>query len=424
MEVLTVGEVSRYINNLLRSDPILAQVWIRGEISNLSRSAAGHFYFTLRDESSQLKCVLFRGAVARLGIAPERGAAVVLHGNVAFYEAGGACEVCVDLLYPEGVGLAQLELEALKLKLEAEGLFAPERKRPLPPFPHRIGLVTSGTGAVLHDVLQVLGRRYPLAEVVLAPTTVQGERAPAEICAALDRLARLHEGGERLDVVIVARGGGSEQELAIFNDERVARAFFGCPVPIVSAIGHETDFTLVDYVADLRAPTPSAAAELVAPDAEMIRELIGELSRRARGAIDRLVQDARFDLEVAYDRLLSRSPAAEVARCRAELKAGLRRAASGVELRVRLAREQVRGRTLQLEALSPERTIGRGYAVLQTDSGLVVRSIQQVVIGESLDITVRDGAVRSRAESVRARGLTQSLEPGTGEEHGVRVSNI
>src|ERR671931_679865 len=310
MEVFAVSEVSRHIGELLEADPLLSNVWIRGEIGNLSRSPAGHFYFSLRDPGSQLKCVLFRGAAARLGTLPERGAAVILHGNVAFYAAGGVCEVCVDLLYPEGVGLARLELEALKLKLEAEGLFAPERKRPLPPFPRRIGLVTSDGGAVLHDVLQVLGRRYPLVEVVLASCSVQGERAPAEICAALARLAELHAGGEALDLIIVARGGGAEQELAVFNDERVVRACFGCPVPIVSAIGHETDVTLVDFVADLRAPTPSAAAELVAPDLAVLRDMVTELAAHGAEAISGILQEAQYDFQLAYDRLLSRSPAA------------------------------------------------------------------------------------------------------------------
>jgi exodeoxyribonuclease VII large subunit len=415
MQVLAVSEVSRYIADLLRSDPGLADVWIRGEISSLSRSPAGHYYFTLRDGSSQLKCVLFRGAVARLGMAPERGAAVVLHGNVSFYEAGGTLEVCVDLLYPEGVGLARLQLEALKLKLEAEGLFALERKRPLPAFPTRIGLVTSDQGAVLHDVLQVLGRRYPLVEVVLAATTVQGERAPTEICAALNRLARLHQRGESLDLIIVARGGGSEQELAVFNDERVARAFFGCPVPVVSAIGHETDVTLVDFVADLRAPTPSAAAELVAPDVEVLRDLVADLARRAEYALEQQLQEARYELRLARDRLLSRSPAAELARRRVEVRAELRRGLASLEQAIRLAREQLRGRSLQLEALSPERTLGRGYAVCTLASGVVLRSIQQTAPGEEIDITVGDGLIRGRAEGRAARAERRN---GSANERG------
>ena len=397
MQVLSVSDLSRYIGDLLRSDLLLGDVWIRGEIGNLSRSSAGHYYFVLHDGASQLKCVLFRGAAARIGAYPERGEAVILHGKVAFYEAGGTCEICVDLLYPEGVGLARMELEALKLRLEAEGLFAEERKRPIPPFPRRVGLVTSDGGAVLHDVLQVLGRRYPLAEVILAATSVQGERAPGEICAALEGLARLHRDDEPLDVIIVARGGGAEQELAVFNDERVARAFFGCPVPIVSAIGHETDVTLVDFVADLRAPTPSAAAELIAPDVETLRELLIDLTRRAGLAARGAVQEAHFDLQLARDRLLSRSPAAEVARRRAELEAGLRRGRAGLEQQLRLAREQVRGRALQLEALSPVRTLERGYAVCTLESGEVLRSVEQVRAEEQIDIRIADGQVLSRA---------------------------
>src|SRR5919197_5980667 len=426
MEVFAVSEVSRHIGELLEADPLLSDVWIRGEIGNLSRSPAGHFYFSLRDPGSQLKCVLFRGAAARLGTLPERGAAVILHGNVAFYAAGGVCEVCVDLLYPEGIGLARLELEALKLKLEAEGLFAPERKRPLPPFPRRIGLVTSDGGAVLHDVLQVLGRRYPLVEVFLASSSVQGEHAPAEICAALDRLADLHGGGQTLDLIIVARGGGAEQELAVFNDERVARAFFACPVPIVSAIGHETDFTLVDYVADLRAPTPSAAAELVVPDVDVLREMIVGLARRAEEAAWRWLDQARFSLKVAHDRLLSRSPAADLARRRAELEAERRRAVAAVEQRLLLAREQVRGRALQLEALSPVRTLERGYAVCTVESGAVLRSVHQVRADEQIDIRITDGLVVSRATARRAarrRATVNGHEERDGREQEVAVGD-
>ena len=424
MEVLAVSEVSRHIGELLEADPLLSDVWIRGEIGNLSRSPAGHFYFSLRDPGSQLKCVLFRGAAARLGTLPERGAAVILHGNVAFYAAGGVCEVCVDLLYPEGVGLARLELEALKLKLEAEGLFAPERKRPLPPFPRRIGLVTSDGGAVLHDILQVLGRRYPLVEVVLAAASVQGERAPGEICAALARLTRFHQSDQALDVIIVARGGGAEHELAVFNDERVARACFGCPVPIVSAIGHEIDVTLVDFVADLRAPTPSAAAELVVPDLAVLRDMVTELAGQGEEAVRRMLREARYDSQLAHDRLLSRSPAAELARRRVELTAELRRAQAGLEQALRLVREQLRGRVLQLAALSPERTLGRGYAVCSVASGAVLRSIRQVELGDPVDIRIIDGLIAGRAVGLRPAPSAVSQTDGHGEEHGVRIADV
>lgn len=405
MQVLAVSEVAARIGALLREDPVLADVWVRGEIANLSRSPAGHYYFTLRDATSQLRCVLFRGAAARIGITPERGAAVILHGVVRFYEPTGACEIGVDLLYPEGIGLARVELEALRMRLEAEGLFAPERKRPLPPFPRRIGLVTSDGGAVLHDVLQILGRRYPLAEVILAPASVQGERAAAEVCAALQRLGRLHLSGHRLDVIILARGGGAEEELAVFNDERVVRACFGCPVPIISAIGHETDVTLVDFVADLRAPTPSAAAEIVAPDVASLRTAVAQLARRAEDAARYLVRDHRYRLQALHDRLVRASPAHEIVRRRAEVEALARRGQATLEQRLRLAREQVNGRVLQLEALSPRRTLGRGYAICTLESGAVIRSTQDAAPGARIDITVADGVIESRVVESRLEGV-------------------
>jgi exodeoxyribonuclease VII large subunit len=260
--------------------------------------------------------------------------------------------------------------------------------------------------------------------VVLAATTVQGERAPGEICAALNRLARLHQQGEPLDLIILARGGGSEQELSVFNDERVARACFGCPVPIVSAIGHETDVTLVDFVADLRAPTPSAAAELVAPDVDVLRELAAELARRAEYALRQQLQEARYELRLARDRVLSRSPAAELARGRAEVRAELRRGLASLEQAVRLAREQLRGRGLQLEALSPERTLGRGYAVCALASGEVLRSINQTAPGDQIDITVSDGSVRGRAEARAPRTKRGNGSARSREAHGRRVANV
>lgn len=396
MQILGVTEVARYLNSLLRRDALLSDLWVRGEIASLSHSAAGHYYFSLRDATSQLRCVLFRGSAARLGTVPQNGAAVVLHGSMSLYEGSGACQLNVDLLYPEGLGLAQIKLEALRARLEKEGLFAPERKRGLPAFPRRIGLVTSGTGAVLHDILQVLGRRYPLAELVLAPASVQGERAPDEICAALDRLAREHTLGHTLDVIIVARGGGSQQDLAAFNEERVVRAFFGCPIPTVSAIGHETDVTLADLAADVRAVTPSAAAELVAPDVREIRQQVTDYVRRAEQATQARLAAARADLQLAERRLFSRSPRTQIAGLRAEIKALLYQGLASVEQRLGLAHEQVRGRLLQLEALSPARTLERGYAICTLESGLVVRSIEQVAQDDRLDVRLFDGRVASR----------------------------
>jgi exodeoxyribonuclease VII large subunit len=424
MEILSVSQVTRHIGQLIGADPILRDVWIRGEITNLTRSTAGHYYFSLRDPAAQLRCVLFRAAAARLGAVPQQGASVILHGKIAFFEPTGVCEVGVDLLYPAGVGVERLQLEALKLKLRSEGLFARERKRPLPPFPRRIGLVTSDGSAALHDVLHVLRRRYPLGEVVLAPASVQGERAPIEICAALDRLAREHQHGKRIDVAIVARGGGSEDELAVFNDERLARAFFGFPVPIVSAVGHERDITLVDYIADLRAPTPSAAAELVAPDVADLRKMTSQLAGRGHEAALRSLQGSRYQMESSQDRLRSRSPVRELARGRMEVRALLERGLAAAQQRVGLARETCHGRALQLEALSPLRTLERGYAICTLQAGAVLRSIYQVDSGQRVDIRVTDGVVSSEATGRRAAdGRTSrpsnKTRPASGGSEGV-----
>jgi exodeoxyribonuclease VII large subunit len=276
----------------------------------------------------------------------------------------------------------------------------------------------------MHDVLQVLARRYPLVEVVLAPTSVQGDRAAGEICTALARLTRLHQKGSAVDTIIVARGGGPEHDLAVFNDERVARAFFACPIPIVSAIGHETDFTLVDYVADLRAPTPSAAAELITPEASALREMATALVRRGREAVRRSLDEAHQDLRSAHGRLLSRSPAIDLARRRTELRAELRRGLASLEQRLSLAREQVHGRALQLEALSPERTIERGYAICTIASGQVLRSIYQVAPGNQLDIRVVDGLVVGQALERRPPDGQVGASVGFEEDHGVPIADV
>src|SRR5205823_2845983 len=239
MELLEVDEVASYVNDLFQADPLLRDLWVHGEVGDLTRAASGHLYFSLRGQGAQLRCVLFRGHVPKLVALPALGDAVILHGALSFYQARGSCDVLVDQVYPEGMGLARIQFEALRRRLEEEGLFELGRKRALPGFPRAIGVVSSESGAVIHDILTVLARRFPLAEVVFAPASVQGDQAPAEIVAALARLNR-HAERARLDLIVVARGGGSEGELACFNDERVVRAAFASKVPLVSAIGHET----------------------------------------------------------------------------------------------------------------------------------------------------------------------------------------
>ena len=283
--VFSVAELAAHIAEVLEADAVLRDVWLRGEVANVSRSPAGHYYFTLKESAGgqvQLRCVLFRGSAFNSPIMPANGLALVAHGSVRLYARQGSCEVLADLLFPEGVGLAQMEGERLYRQLESEGLFEPSRKRALPRLPRRIGIVSSERGAVIHDLLSVLERRFPLAEVVFLPAPVQGPGAAAAVAKAVGRLGRWQRDGHGIDVMVVARGGGSDEDLAAFNDERLVRAIFASPVPVVSAVGHETNLTLSDLVADLRAPTPSAAAELRAPDVSAIRGELRALQRRLR----------------------------------------------------------------------------------------------------------------------------------------------
>jgi exodeoxyribonuclease VII large subunit len=403
MRVFEVGEVGAYIKELLGDDEVLADLWVSGEIGNLSRSGAGHYYFALKDETSQIRAVLFRGAALRCGAEPRSGDAVVAHGKIAFYEPTGSCELCVDLLYPSGVGLAQLRFEALRLKLEEEGLFAAERKRALPEYPRRIGLVTSEGGVVLHDVLTVLMRRYPIAEVVFTHSAVQGDHAPTELVAALGRLGEWRgSDGLGVDVVIVGRGGGSPEELAAFNDEQVVRAVFASPWPVISAVGHETDVTICDYVADLRAPTPSAAAELVAPDLRVLTQEVRDLTARGRVAMEVALAAAHDDLRGGRDRLLIHAPVARIAWGRRAIRQEFDRARLLLEHRLATAREQLAGRHLQLAALSPAATLARGYGVVSLAGDGVVRSARDVGIGDELEIHLTDGVVDATAGGVRA----------------------
>lgn len=398
MRVYAVGEVGAYLQDLLGADEVLSDVWITGEITNFTRASSGHLYFSLKDDEGQLRSVMWRSYANRMAASPRAGDAVVAHGRLDFYPPQGSTQLVVDLLYPAGIGEGQLRFEALRLKLEEEGLFAEERKRPLPDFPRRIGLVTSETGAVYHDVVTVLSRRFPICQVVFCHASVQGDRAPAELVQALQRLAAWRDtDGSPLDVVIVGRGGGSPEELACFNDERLARAVFAAPWPVVSAVGHETDFSICDFVADHRAPTPSAAAEMVSPDLEALRLDLAELIERGKLTVEQTLDAAELDVRRARDRLLAHSPLTRIARDR---QATLDQAARGrlaLLGRLRSLEEQLAGRRLQLAALSPGATLGRGYSILVAATGEVVRSAADVAAGDSLSIALADGTVDATA---------------------------
>jgi len=425
MKLYSVAEIARYIRDLLRTDELLADVWIQGEIGSLSRSAAGHYYFTLVDERSQLSCVMFRSAAAMSGIQPESGLGVAVHGAFNFYEAGGKCELCIDLLYPSGLGLAHLQFEALRVKLEQQGLFSPERKRPLPSYPTRIGLLTSDGGVVLHDILNVIGRRYPAVEIVFAHSAVQGDYAPVELIEGLGLLAEHHRDTAPLDLIIIARGGGSAEDLAAFNDERLARAVFGFPAPVVSAVGHETDFTILDFVADVRAPTPSAASELVTPSMGDLRDGLRSWRLRGLGAVQRALANDRLRQLELRSRLAAASPALTAQSLRVQLNETLASRAAQLQSRLHMHQEQLTGRSLQLEALGPLRTLERGYAVLTANQRAVVTSWRDVQPGDAVQARLADGTVHGEVTSAdpeeRPNGATgnvrREFSPTTGDDH-------
>jgi exodeoxyribonuclease VII large subunit len=355
--VYSVVELAVRVAETLEHDPVLRDVWIRGEVVNVNRSPAGHYYFSLKDDHSQLRCVLFRGSAFNSPVMPANGLALVAHGAIHLYERNTTCELVADLLFPEGVGLGQMQGEQLYRQLEAEGLFEPSRKRPLPRRPRRIGIVSSERGAVIHDLLTILQRRYPLAEVIFAPAPVQGPGAADAMARAVGRLGRWQRDGQGIDVLVVARGGGSDDDLAAFNEERLVRAIFASPVPVVSAVGHETNLTLSDLVADLRAPTPSAAAELLAPDVANLRQDIRALERRAEQAMKQQLSQRRRATQDLMRRLRSLGPAATLSRGYAIVESEghvLRdavRVAPGDPLRIKLHRGRV---TSTVDAVEPE----------------------------------------------------------------------
>src|SRR5215216_1741912 len=302
MQILTVSQLNIYLRELLDADEIVRDIWIEGEVSNFVRASSGHCYFTLKEGEAQIKSACWRSSVARIPAMPSNGDAVLAHGRVASYEAGGQIQLYVDMIRPAGVGLLYARFEELKARLETEGLFDLSRKRELPPLPTRIGIVTSRTGAALQDILKVLRRRYPLAEVIIAACQVQGAGAAETVVEALYTLYE-----QNVDVIIVARGGGSIEDLWTFNEEIVARAVFASPVPLISGVGHETDTTIIDYVADLRAPTPSAAAELVAPDLEELRSDFALLSDQLVLSLERRLERHHTALQELRRRLLQQA---------------------------------------------------------------------------------------------------------------------
>jgi len=441
--VCTVGELAMRIKAQLEDQ--FPAVWVEGEISNLRTPSSGHAYFTLKDDTAQLRCVLFRGRGRRVAFQPEDGMQVLAFGGLDVYLARGEYQLVVELLEPKGVGALQLAFEQLKRRLEAEGLFDAARKRPLPPFPRTIGIVTSPTGAAIRDMLHVIDRRFADLHILITPVRVQGEEAPGEIVAALRDLQTV----EDLDVIIVGRGGGSIEDLWAFNDERVARAIAGCRVPVISGVGHETDFTIADFVADLRAPTPSAAAEVVVQEklqvaralvtlyealkqamasrlerdrervevlgkrrvltdaARALRDLyrrVDELTSRLTRAVRGSERQATHRLSLARNALRSLNPVARIANGTVLLAQLRGRLASAAVHSVKVSQHRFDAAVGRLDSLSPLAVLGRGYSLTRLlPSGVIVRGAAQTRPGDAIEILLHQGAVEARVERLKER---------------------
>jgi exodeoxyribonuclease VII large subunit len=393
MNLLTVTELTTYLREWIDSDDLLRDIWVEGEVSNFNRHSSGHCYLTLKHGDTQISAVAWKSYAARMSQLPGNGDAVLAHGRVAFYEGRGQLQMIVDDLRPAGIGVLQAQFERLRSQLEAEGLFDQSRKRPIPALPARIGLVTSPTSAALQDMLTVLGRRFPLAEVLIAPCKVQGAGAAETVVEALYALYDLP-----VDVIIVARGGGSTEDLWAFNEEIVARAVFASPVPVVSGVGHETDTTIIDWVADLRAPTPSAAAEIVTPDRSELIEATEYLRERMEQAILGQIAERQIGLAQLHEQLRQRTPLTRIARDRELIAAMLRRCEQRVGHQLALAHARLDGAQGKLASLNPLGILGRGYAVVRRADGTVVTAPAEVLPSELLRVTLRGGDMQVRVE--------------------------
>jgi len=385
----TVSELTRHVRQALEADASLQDVWVQGEVSNFSRPSSGHLYFTLKDSSSSLRCVVWNKDASSVRLSLQDGLAVEAHGAISVYEAGGQYQLYVNLVRPVGEGALFQEFLRLKALLESEGLFDPSRKRPIPELPRRIGIVTSPTGAALRDMLNTLRRRLPLAEVILAPSPVQGDEAPARLVAALQTL----NGKTKPDVILIARGGGSIEDLWAFNDEQVIRAVAASKAPVISGVGHETDFTLTDFAADLRAPTPTAAAELATSiSVDDLKYSVRQMQISLLDSIQSLLESQRIGIENVDFRLRQFSPARRLQTDRQRVDEMGHRLETSLHHRLELSLLRVQALDQRLIALSPLEVLRRGYAVVShSRDRKIVNSVKKVRRGDELIIRVVDG---------------------------------
>ena len=389
--VFTVTALNAYLRELLETDEVLQDLWVRGEISNFSQPRSGHLYFTLKDSESAMRCVMWKPSAMRLRFTPTDGMLVEAHGAMSIYPAQGQVQLYVDALRPAGEGALYQEFLRLRAQLEAEGLFDPSHKRPLPRLPKHIGVVTSATGAALHDILQTLNRRLPTLRVTVAPTPVQGVEAPAGIIAALKRLNSLPD----LDLIILARGGGSIEDLWAFNDEGVARAIFASRYPVISGVGHETDFTIADFVADLRAPTPTGAAELATPiTKEELRAALQGAEAQLTELINRQLEDFKQALQLAQSELRRSSPRLRILNNIQRLDELQGRLERAIQQQLQRKQNNLANASDRLASLNPQAVLKRGYAIITDQAtGQIISHTRQAVPWQPVWLQVQDGSI-------------------------------
>lgn len=393
--ILSVTQLNEYIRGKLDIDPLLAQTAVRGEISNYKLYPSGHHYFTLKDESSALKCVMFKGNAFKLRFRPENGMKVVAMGKISVYPRDGAYQLYCTALTVDGVGDLYAAFEQLKKKLAAQGLFDPAHKKPLPKYPGTIGIITSSAGAAVHDMLRILRKRYPLSQVRLLSVRVQGAEAPGEIAAAIGYANHYH----LADLLIVGRGGGSIEDLWAFNDEQVAYAIYHSEIPIISAVGHEPDVTISDYVADLRAATPSNAAELAVPDQDALRQNLDAISSAMASTLNRQLKAAERHLQLLSSSPTLRSPTGYLDQRRQSVELLKNRLIAAQNQNLSKAKQHYISVISKLDAMSPLKVLTRGYSMVRNDSGEVIRSVEQVTIGEKIRIHLSDGTLSATVVS-------------------------
>ena len=386
-QVLSITQLNEYIRGKIDEDVLLNGIAVRGEISNYKVYPSGHHYFTLKDEAASLKCVMFKGNAMRLRFRPGNGVKVIAMGKISVYPRDGVYQLYCTAMAMDGIGDLYAAFEQLKAKLAAQGLFDPAHKKPIPRYPATIGIVTSSAGAAIHDMLRILRKRYPLTEVRLLPVRVQGAEAPAEIAAAI-QYANHHQ---LADLLIVGRGGGSIEDLWAFNDERVAYAIYESRIPVISAVGHEPDVTISDFVADLRAATPSNAAELAVADQDALRQTLDSASASMAASLQRQLKNARQHLDMLSRSPALKSPTGYLDQKRKSIELLRNRLISGQTRIVEGKNRQFVGLTAKLDAMSPLKVLTRGYAMARTDGGEVIKSIRQVHPGDNIRVNLSDG---------------------------------